>query len=154
MRQCVITLVTCITATHAGPTESSTSTSDQHLRGPRVTLMQPACALCYCRARCPWDRQTDGQTDTLPFFYTYRTRGPRNKHISWSFCFYSIYLFIYLNIGGKRRKPLIFLSCSYRVRGVGGSCAEHLTVESYTIIISLQSYLLLLVFHHPLTLTL
>ena len=40
---------------------------------------------------------------------------------------------------------------------VGGSCAEHLTVESYTIIISLQSYLLsylLLVFHHPLTLSL
>ena len=34
------------------------------------------------------------------------------------------------------------------------SCAEHLTVESYTIIISLQSYLLLLVFHHPLTLSL
>ena len=31
---------------------------------------------------------------------------------------------------------------SYRVRGVGGSCAEHLTVEYYTIIISLQSYLL------------
>ena len=28
---------------------------------------------------------------------------------------------------------------SYRVRGVGGNCAEHLTVESYTIIISLQS---------------
>ena len=48
--------------------------------------------------------------------------------------------------------------CSYRVRGVGGSCAEHLTVESYTIITSLQSYLLsyllLLVFHHPLTLSL
>jgi len=48
--------------------------------------------------------------------------------------------------------------CSYRVRGVGGSCAEHFTVESYTIIISLQSYLLsyllLLVFHHPLTLSL
>ena len=48
--------------------------------------------------------------------------------------------------------------CSYRVRGVGGSCAEHLTVESYTIIVSLQSYLLsyllLLVFHHPLTLSL
>ena len=47
---------------------------------------------------------------------------------------------------------------SYRVRGVGGSCTEHLTVESYTIIISLQSYLLshllLLVFHHPLTLSL
>ena len=46
--------------------------------------------------------------------------------------------------------------CSYRVSGVGGSCAEHLTVESYTIIISLQSYLLsyLLAFHHPLTLSL
>jgi len=44
--------------------------------------------------------------------------------------------------------------CSYRVRGVGGSCAEHLTVESYTITISLQSYLLLLVFHQPLTLSL
>ena len=48
--------------------------------------------------------------------------------------------------------------CSYRVRGVGGSRAEHSTVESYTIIISLQSYLLsyllLLVFHHPLTLSL
>jgi len=48
---------------------------------------------------------------------------------------------------------------SYRVRGVGGSCVEHLTVESYTIIISLQSYLLsylllLLVFHHPFTLSL
>jgi len=44
--------------------------------------------------------------------------------------------------------------CSYRVRRVGGSCAEHLTVESYTITISLQSHLLLLVFHHPLTLSL
>ena len=39
-------------------------------------------------------------------------------------------------------------------RGVNSSCAEHLTVESYTIIISLQSYLLLLVFHHPRTLSL
>ena len=34
------------------------------------------------------------------------------------------------------------LCSSYRVRGVDGSCAKHLTVESYTIIISLQSYLL------------
>jgi len=38
--------------------------------------------------------------------------------------------------------------CSYRVRGVDGSCTEHLTVESYTVIICQQSYLLLLVFHH------
>jgi len=47
--------------------------------------------------------------------------------------------------------------CSYRVSDVGGSRAEHLTVEFYTIIISLQSYLLshllLSVFHHPLTLS-
>ena len=43
----------------------------------------------------------------------------------------------------RRRDPLHrppYDCASYRVRGVGGSCAEHLTVESYTIIISLQSY--------------
>ena len=34
--------------------------------------------------------------------------------------------------------------CSYRVRGVGGSRAEHLTVESDTIIISLQSLLIVI----------
>ena len=33
--------------------------------------------------------------------------------------------------------------CSYRVRGVDGSCAEHFTVESYTVFICQQSYLLL-----------
>jgi len=27
--------------------------------------------------------------------------------------------------------------CSYRVRGVGGSCAKHLTVESYTVVMLL-----------------
>jgi len=43
--------------------------------------------------------------------------------------------------------------CSYRVRGVDGSFAEHLTVESYTVVICQQSYLLLLVFNHPLTLS-
>jgi len=43
--------------------------------------------------------------------------------------------------------------CSYRVRGVDGSCAEHLTVESYTVIICQQSYLLLSVSHLPLTLS-
>jgi len=41
--------------------------------------------------------------------------------------------------------------CAYRVRGVDVSCVEHLTVESYTVIICQQSYLLLLVFDHPLT---
>ena len=34
--------------------------------------------------------------------------------------------------------------CSYRVRGVDGSCAEHLTVESYTVIYAANS-------HHTLT---
>jgi len=34
--------------------------------------------------------------------------------------------------------------CTYRVRGVDASCAEHLTVESYTVFICQQSYLLLL----------
>ena len=43
--------------------------------------------------------------------------------------------------------------CSYRVRGVDGSCAEHSTVESYTIFICQQSYLLLFG-DHPLTLSL
>ena len=39
--------------------------------------------------------------------------------------------------------------CSYRVRGVDGICAEHLTVESYTVFIYQQSYLLLLVIPSP-----
>ena len=43
--------------------------------------------------------------------------------------------------------------CSYRVRGVGGSRAEHLTVESYTVFICQQSYLLLFG-DHSLTLSL
>jgi len=33
--------------------------------------------------------------------------------------------------------------CSYRVRSVDGICAQHLTVESYTVFICQQSYLLL-----------
>jgi len=30
--------------------------------------------------------------------------------------------------------------CSYRVRGVDGSCAKHLTVESYMVIYAANSY--------------
>ena len=30
--------------------------------------------------------------------------------------------------------------CSYRVRGVDGNCAEHLTVESYTVILTIIWY--------------
>jgi len=37
--------------------------------------------------------------------------------------------------------------CTYRVRGVDGSCAKHLTVESYTVIYDANSR----VFHHPLS---
>ena len=48
------------------------------------------------------------------------------------------------------RDPL----CSYRVGGVDGSCAEHLTVESYTVIYAANSYTYCyLVFHRPLTLS-
>jgi len=43
--------------------------------------------------------------------------------------------------------------CSYHVRGVDSSLAEHLTVESYTVGICKQSHLLLLVFLHPFTLS-
>jgi len=37
--------------------------------------------------------------------------------------------------------------CSYRVRGVDGSYAEHLTIEFYTVVMLLT--FILLVFHHP-----
>ena len=41
--------------------------------------------------------------------------------------------------------------CSYRVRGVDGSCAKHLTAESYMVIYAGNSHAhSLLVFHHPL----
>jgi len=45
--------------------------------------------------------------------------------------------------------------CSYRVRGVDGSCAKRLTVESYTIGRYAANIYnsLLLVFHHPLALS-
>jgi len=39
------------------------------------------------------------------------------------------------------------------LEGVHGSCAEYSTVESYTVVICQQSCLILLVFHHPLTLS-
>ena len=46
--------------------------------------------------------------------------------------------------------------CSYRVNGVDGSCAKHLTVESYAVFMLLTfiAYLLLLlVFRHPVSLS-
>ena len=33
--------------------------------------------------------------------------------------------------------------CSYRVKGVDGSCAEHLTVESYTVVMLLTCILII-----------
>jgi len=51
-----------------------------------------------------------------------------------------------------KSSPLLFPPPS-SFRGVDGSYTEHLTVESYTVVICQQSYLLLLVFHHPLTLS-
>ena len=44
--------------------------------------------------------------------------------------------------------------CTYRVRGVDGSCAEHLTVEPYMVFICLSANshtYCYLVFHHSLT---
>jgi len=43
-------------------------------------------------------------------------------------------------------RPELILHCYYLVRGVDGSCAEHLTVESYSVVICQQSFLLLLLF--------
>jgi len=42
-------------------------------------------------------------------------------------------------------------SCSYRIRGVEGSCAKHITTEFYFIrsLCCSHLFLLLLVFHHP-----
>ena len=34
--------------------------------------------------------------------------------------------------------------CSYRVRGVDGSCAKHLTVESYTVVMPLTFILIII----------
>jgi len=34
--------------------------------------------------------------------------------------------------------------CSYRVRGVDGSCAKHLTVESYTVVVLLTFILIII----------
>jgi len=39
--------------------------------------------------------------------------------------------------------------CSCRVRGVGGSCAEHLTVESYTVVMLLTVILIIISFPSP-----
>ena len=48
----------------------------------RTTCIARRCtALLMQRAR-PWDRQTDGQTDTAPFWYVYHIRGSRNN--KWS----------------------------------------------------------------------
>jgi len=44
--------------------------------------------------------------------------------------------------------------CSYRVRGVDGSCAEHLTAESYTVVMLLTVTGLLIIISIPSLLTL
>ena len=43
--------------------------------------------------------------------------------------------------------------CSYRVRRVDGSCAEHLTVESYTVVMLLTVILIIISIPSPLTLS-
>jgi len=44
-------------------------------------------------------------------------------------------------------------TCSYRVRGVGGSCAKHLTVESYTVVMLLTFILIIISIPSALTLS-
>ena len=39
--------------------------------------------------------------------------------------------------------------CSYRVRGVDGSCAKHLTVESYRVVLLLAVILIIINFASP-----
>ena len=39
--------------------------------------------------------------------------------------------------------------CSYRVRGVGGSCAEHLAMEFYTVVMLLTSILIIISIQLP-----
>ena len=41
--------------------------------------------------------------------------------------------------------------CSYRVRGVDGSCAKHLTVESYTVVVLLTFILIIISIPSPVT---
>jgi len=45
--------------------------------------------------------------------------------------------------------------CSYRVRGVDGICVEHLTVESYTVVMVLTFILIIIIISiaSPLTLS-
>ena len=43
--------------------------------------------------------------------------------------------------------------CSYRVKGVDGSCAKHLTVESYTVVMLLAFILIIISIPSPLTLS-
>ena len=54
---------------------------EQNLRGPSVTRASPAAArLCCCRARCPWDTQTDGRTDGhSAVLIRFTTCQPRNN---------------------------------------------------------------------------
>jgi len=43
--------------------------------------------------------------------------------------------------------------CSYHVRGVDGSCAKHLTVESYLVVMLLTFILIIISIPSPLTLS-
>jgi len=43
--------------------------------------------------------------------------------------------------------------CSYRVRGVDGSCAKHLTIEFYTVVMLVIFILIIISIPSPLTLS-
>ena len=61
-----------------------------------------------------------------------------------------------LDLDGSTDKNLSYFvggNLATLVRGVDGSCAKHLTVEYYMVVMLLTFVLLFLVFHHPLTLS-
>ena len=45
-----------------------------------------------------------------------------------------------LNVAPAQVADVVIVLCSCRVRGVDGSCAKHLTVESYMVIYAPNSY--------------
>ena len=58
---------------------------DAHRSPLRSFAAASSRALCCCRTRCPWDRQTDGHTNTpfiVSFLYARLIRGPRNNACS------------------------------------------------------------------------
>jgi len=94
--------------------------------------------VCVCMCVCVWERPVIEFSESIWTIWAFLELGK-----------YGTYAFLVMSITMSLCVCMCVCVCV---------CAEHSTVESYTIIISLQSYLLsyllLLVFHHPLSLSL